>query len=75
MLLINDIPNFKWVLIHIGNSAKDTKGYVLVGEELRLNNEGRVINSAKAYCRIYSKLAAAAGSDEGLIIKIRRLLI
>jgi hypothetical protein len=72
MLLLNNIPNFKWVLIHIGNTIDDTSGCLLVGNELRLGEKTncRVVHSTVAYRAIYPHLAAAAASEEGLTIKV-----
>ena len=50
MLWITDVPNFKYILIHIGNDDDDTDGCILVGSYLRLN---RVLNSRSTYRSIY----------------------
>ncbi len=54
MIWLRDVPNFKWVYIHIGNFPEDTEGCILVGMRARKHS---VLLSAKAYKRMYSKIA------------------
>ena len=58
MIWIMDVPNFEYVLIHIGNRDDDTAGCILVGDSINNNlvEEGFVSHSAQAYRRIYSML-------------------
>ena len=55
--LIN-VPSFEGVLIHIGNTAKDTEGCILVGQNTQV---GKVLNSAKTFWRLYERLKAHDG--------------
>ena len=61
MLEIINIPNFKYVMFHIGNTKKDTAGCPLVGNlpAKYLFKRGRyqVIESTLAYKRIYPLIA------------------
>ena len=50
--LIN-VPAFDGVLIHIGNTAADSEGCILVGENKEV---GKVINSTATFQRLYAKL-------------------
>lgn len=50
--LIN-VPAFDGVLIHIGNTAKDTEGCILVGKNTQV---GKVLNSTKTFWRLYERL-------------------
>jgi len=58
MLWLNNVPNFSYIYIHIGNTVSDTSGCILVGDELITNVErdGKVLNSTRAYKRIYKKI-------------------
>jgi hypothetical protein len=53
--LIN-VPAFEGVLIHIGNTPKDTEGCILVGENKVV---GQVLNSTQTFRRLYDILKKA----------------
>lgn len=55
--LIN-VPAFEGVLIHIGNTAKDTDGCLLVGKNTKV---GKVLDSGVTFRALYEKLKAAKG--------------
>lgn len=52
MIWLRDVPNFEYILIHIGNTDEDTAGCILVGTS---NNAGEnfIGNSKTAYKQIY----------------------
>lgn len=56
--LIN-VPAFEGVLIHVGNTAKDSEGCILVGENKEV---GKVVNSTATFHRLYERLKTATGS-------------
>ena len=60
MLHIIGIPNFKYVMIHIGNTKADTAGCPLVGNlpaKYKLKwNRYKLIESTLAYKRIYKPI-------------------
>lgn len=62
-----NVPHFEGVLIHIGNTKKDTDGCILVGENKK---KGMVLNSAKTFRALYEKLKLAEGRKEKLEIEI-----
>ncbi len=55
MLHVTNVPNFQWILIHIGNDDDDTAGCLLVGDTSvsNINQDGRINNSTISYKRIY----------------------
>ena len=54
-----NVPAFDGVLIHIGNTARDTDGCILVG---RNTIKGQVTNSTDTFWRLYERLQAATGA-------------
>jgi hypothetical protein len=59
MLWVTNVPNFKDILIHIGNTDEDTSGCLLVGLNVD-EAEGTLQNSTEAYKRLYKKVLPAA---------------
>ena len=58
MLQIMDVPNFEYILIHIGNNEQHTAGCLLVGESYNVvNDEPVLLSSEKAYLKLYYKIA------------------
>jgi hypothetical protein len=51
--LINGVPGFSGVRIHIGNTASDTEGCILVGENKQV---GKVLNSRDTYTRLWREV-------------------
>jgi len=66
-LELQDVPNFKYVYIHIGNKDEDTDGCILVGEEASGN---RIIRSTEAFSRLYHYIMGALNSGERVFISI-----
>jgi len=58
MLHVTDVPKFEWILIHIGNFPKDTKGCLLTAEQPGIDKES-VIGSTNAYKKLYKKVLEA----------------
>jgi hypothetical protein len=73
MLHITDIPGFEYVLIHTGNSEKDTAGCYLVGDTLETNIEkdGKILSSGIAYKRIYSYISSELEKGNKVFIRFR----
>lgn len=53
-----NVPAFEGVLIHIGNTAEDSAGCLLVGENKVV---GKVVNSTQTFHKLYEKLKSAQG--------------
>lgn len=76
MLWIRDIPDFRFVLIHIGNIAvgedDDTDGCILPGERYRADENGEfsVGRSEDAYRRIYPVVRDALNDGEEVELKV-----
>ena len=71
MLELQDVPNFKYILIHIGNTDEDTAGCLLVGNSAQIGSILTVGESTVAYKRIYTIIANTIknGKDVKIIIK------
>ena len=71
MLWLQDVPNFKWKLIHCGNTDEHTAGCLLVGdsqENNQIKTNGFIGSSSNAYKRIYPAIAEAV-ENEGVTIE------
>lgn len=56
MLHITNVPNFQYILIHVGNTDEDTEGCLLVGLTADLA-AGTIGSSTLAYEKIYNIIA------------------
>lgn len=69
MLWIKNIPNYKYVYIHIGNTPVDTLGCPLTGFDA-YSTKSKVGNSTGAYKLIYPIIRDAILSGECVTLKI-----
>jgi len=62
MLWVRNVPNFEYILIHIGNTDQDTAGCLLIGEGAMTSGELRITHSTNAYKKVYQKVLNSARS-------------
>jgi len=71
MLHVIDIPNFKYILFHCGNTDEHTSGCLLVGDSQtnnQIKKDGFIGSSTNAYKRIYPPIAEALECGEEVTI-------
>lgn len=68
MPLLEDVPQFSGVRIHSGNTAKDSLGCILVGEN---KQKGMVLNSRATVNKLYPIIKKGCLSKEGCKIIIQ----
>lgn len=66
---LEDVPGYQGVLIHVGNSAADSLGCILVGKKA---GAGRIGGSADTFRRLYDVLKEADGRGENITVRIVR---
>ena len=64
-----NVPHFEGVLIHRGNTAADSAGCILVGENKEV---GKVLNSTKMEQNLVSMLKKAFDNQEDIYIDIQK---
>ena len=64
MLQVMDVPGFEFILIHVGNTDKDTAGCLLLGFNANTSQGLSVGSSVKAYKRLYSRVIEAAKANQ-----------
>lgn len=66
--LINAVPGYEGVRLHAGNSAEDTDGCILVGENTA---KGKVLNSRYWLAIVLGKINEAIARKEKIMITIK----
>ncbi len=62
-----DVPAFSGILIHQGNTAANTAGCILVGENTEV---GKVLNSSKTLTRLQTMIARAERNNDPVLVDI-----
>lgn len=65
--LLLDVPHFEGIRIHSGNTAADTEGCILVGEN---RERGKVLNSRATMDRLMQVLISANNRQEEIWITV-----
>tara|TARA_Y100001937_G_scaffold127868_1_gene201423 strand:- start:1195 stop:1800 length:606 start_codon:yes stop_codon:yes gene_type:complete len=76
MLEIKNIPNFKWVLFHSGNTDENSAGCILVGDtqqDLDVSKDGFIGSSRNAYKKMYDKIAVPMVNGEKVTVTISKI--
>jgi len=76
MLELQDVPNFKYILIHSGNTDEHTSGCILTGntqQDLDLGKDGMIGQSRNAYERMYRKVSAVLLQGKEVTITISKV--
>ena len=64
---LHQVPGFDGILIHKGNTAKDTQGCILVGENTQ---RGMVLRSTVTFNALYCRLLSAIAEGKQIFITI-----
>tara|TARA_R100000664_G_scaffold9545_2_gene15987 strand:- start:2308 stop:2787 length:480 start_codon:yes stop_codon:yes gene_type:complete len=72
MLELQNVPNFKYILIHCGNTSADSSGCLLVADSVNnnQNEKGFAGKSSIAYKNIYKRLAGQLDKGDKVYITI-----
>lgn len=65
---LKDVPGYDGVLIHCGNTAKDTEGCILVGKN---DVKGMVTKSKDYFLKLYNTMYAVYKKGENIEITIK----
>lgn len=65
---LENVPGYAGILIHTGNTAEDTEGCILVGQN---KAKGKVLNSKETFLQLYNKMYAAYSKGEEITITIK----
>lgn len=71
MLHLQDVPDYEYVYIHVGNKHSHTHGCILVGRGCVLDNEYSITNSKDAYLPLYQEIQEAFKEDRKVFISIQ----
>jgi hypothetical protein len=71
MLWLQDVPNFLYILIHVGNYKEDTEGCILVGSGVNIREKNSYITySVKAYLDLWKMVDYAFSDGQTVYIEI-----
>ena len=75
MIEVLDVPNFKYILLHIGNWEDQTEGCILLGNSAKQNvtGAGMVLESKIAYLRVYPIIMRALQKGKKVFLNIETI--
>ncbi len=75
MIEVLDVPNFKYILLHIGNWEHQSEGCLLVGNSAKQNvtGTGMVLESKIAYLRVYPIIMRALQKGKKVFLNIETI--
>lgn len=60
MIWVQDVPDYKYILIHTGNTVDDTEGCLIIGDRIGVvSGKDAVLNSRATYLRFYNRVIGA----------------
>lgn len=65
---LKNVPGFEGILIHVGNTADDSAGCILVGKNTVV---GKVLDSKNTFTKLYAKLKEVSNKGEQIKITIK----
>jgi len=76
-LELQNVPNFDYIYIHIGNTDKHTNGCILVGHtcDLTASENGFIGESTNAYKELYLRISHEFTKGERVFIEIKDQVI
>ena len=75
MIEVLDVPNFQYILLHIGNWEDQTDGCILLGNSAKQNvtGSGMVLESKIAYLRVYPIIMRALQKGKKVFLNIETI--
>jgi len=76
MLELQDVPGFKYILIHSGNTDEHTSGCILTGntqQDLDLGKDGMIGQSRIAYQNMYAKVAKVLLQGKPVTLEVSKI--
>lgn len=70
LIAVTGVPCFEGILIHSGNSSKDTEGCIIVGSVNDRNDDDWVGGSRVAYDRLHKKVKSALSMGEKVFLVV-----
>lgn len=71
LIEVLNVPCFKGIRIHSGNSAKDTEGCIIVGRTNKSDTDNWVSESKVAYEALHRKVKQALSAGEEVFLEVQ----